>query len=271
MDSHPTTKFDLIGNALDSLLHAVKHLTGAEGNHGSPGDLKRAVRDTVHAIELLLKERLRRVHPALIWVKVDDYGREDANTVSMDDAIRRLGALEHITLSSDQDRVVRAARNWRNQIEHFEFEISPEKAKIVVGSLLSFVFEFASEHLPPGDDQRLDLVGQLRRNELWKDLRRVTDYFTVHARTVNERLRQEGRTILTCRSCSADAFSDEEGKCRLCGEIGGERISCHTCGQPLWEHLATFLDAEGRPTLFLAERMQALCTHCAAPPELHRS
>jgi hypothetical protein len=267
MEAHATTRFDLIGNALDSFLHAVKHLTGREGDNKGPGDLKRAVRDTVHAIELLLKERLRRVHPAFIWVKVDDYGK-DANTVGMDDALKRLTALEGIALTDEQAQVVRSARHLRNQIEHFEFEISAEKAKIVVGSLLSFVFEFADEHLPPGDDPRLDLVGQLRRNELWKDLRQVTDYFAVHARRVNERLRKEGRTILTCRSCSAETFSDEEGKCRLCGETGGERISCQECGQPLWERLATFLDAEGKPALFLAERMRALCAVCASRPML---
>ena len=261
MDAHETTKFDLIGNALDSLLHAVKHLTGAEGGNKGPGDLKRAVRDAVHAIELLLKERLRRVHPAFIWVRVDDY-RKDANTVGMDEAIKRLAVLEGIRLSDEQVQMVRTARNLRNQIEHFEFEISPEKAKIHVGSLLSFVFEFTREHLPPGNDRRLDLVGQLRDNELWEDLRRVTDYFSRHASMVNERLKEEGRTILTCPSCAADTFSDEEGKCRLCDQPGGERIVCHECSQPLWEEFATFLDAEGRQTLFMAERMRALCPNC---------
>ena len=211
---------------------------------------------------MLGRQPLRRVHPALIWVKVDDYGRNDANTVSMDEAIKRLGALEGITLSDEQASTLKAARNLRNQIEHFEFEVSPDKARIVVGSLLTFVFEFTNEHLPPGDDRRLDLVGQLRQNELWKDLRKVTAYFAEHARSVNERLRQEGRTIFTCPSCAAETFSNEEGKCGLCGQQGGDSIECHECGEALWEALATFLDAEGRPTLFMAERMRALCPNC---------
>jgi hypothetical protein len=79
-DSGPA-KFDLVANAQDSLVHAVKHLTRREGNR-EPGDLKRAVRDAVHAVELLLKEGLGRVHPSLVWMRVDDYPKDAANTMS---------------------------------------------------------------------------------------------------------------------------------------------------------------------------------------------
>jgi len=46
-------KFDLINNAKDSLHHAVEHLTDPDGIQGS--DLKIAIRDIGHVIELLLK------------------------------------------------------------------------------------------------------------------------------------------------------------------------------------------------------------------------
>lgn len=35
--------------------------------------LKQAILGVSHGVELLLKERLRRVHPALVWENVDKY------------------------------------------------------------------------------------------------------------------------------------------------------------------------------------------------------
>jgi hypothetical protein len=61
--TNESIKFDLINNAKDSLNHAVEHLTNSDGVKA--GDLKRAIRDVAHAIELLLKERLQG-----IWIRV---------------------------------------------------------------------------------------------------------------------------------------------------------------------------------------------------------
>jgi len=43
------TKFDLINNAKDSLIHAVEHLTNPNGIKAR--DLKYAIRDVVHVVE----------------------------------------------------------------------------------------------------------------------------------------------------------------------------------------------------------------------------
>lgn len=255
MDDSGAVRFDLVANAEDSLVHAVRHLTGKEGTR-EVGDLKRAVRDAVHAAELLLKECLRREHASLIWVKVESYGRADANTVGSDEAIKRLSTIANISLTEQQQQAITAARQLRNQIEHYEFEISVEQAEAVVGRILAVVFELDSQHLG------IDLMGQLRGRGLLGDLRRISSYLREHARTVGERLAAAGKDVLTCPFCQVDTFDDAEGRCDLCGRSGGERLVCDRCGRPVWEWLSVHLDAEGKPALFAADGFRTVCPTC---------
>lgn len=70
-------EFTLVQNALDSIERAVELLAWQEvTNEGSR--LKQAILLTAHATELLLKERLRRIHPSLVWENVDKYPNLDA-------------------------------------------------------------------------------------------------------------------------------------------------------------------------------------------------
>ena len=57
--------FDLIENAKDSLRHAIECLSSYE--HISNVALKRAIVSSAHCLELLLKERIRRLHTAFVW------------------------------------------------------------------------------------------------------------------------------------------------------------------------------------------------------------
>ncbi len=59
--------FDLVANATDSLKHGLSHY---DGDQSSASDLKAALLLVFHATELLLKERLVRINPALILANV---------------------------------------------------------------------------------------------------------------------------------------------------------------------------------------------------------
>ncbi len=67
-------KFSLVENALDSLEHANDDL--------QTGDYKRVILDLAHAAELLLKERLRIIHPAFVLSNIDKYPSQHAHTVN---------------------------------------------------------------------------------------------------------------------------------------------------------------------------------------------
>ena len=59
-------EFDLLGNAKDSFPQAVDMLVNDDvSSHHAR--LKQAILSAAHCIELLLKERLRQIHPAFVW------------------------------------------------------------------------------------------------------------------------------------------------------------------------------------------------------------
>ena len=84
-------KFNLLGNAIDSIERGIELIAWkAESGDARRGDarrLKQAVLSVAHGVELLLKERLRRVHPVLIWENVDKFPSLSARTVTVDIAI----------------------------------------------------------------------------------------------------------------------------------------------------------------------------------------
>ena len=71
--------FNLMENAADSLSHAIEHLRPVKKSKA--GGWKRVIRDIAHTIELLVKERLRIIHPAFVLNNIDKYPSTEAFTV----------------------------------------------------------------------------------------------------------------------------------------------------------------------------------------------
>jgi len=139
-------EFDLLANAVDSLYHAIDHLV-PPGDEAVAKDCKRAILDVSHVVELLLKERLQREHPALIWRKVETYPSLDAQTVSVDEAIARLDSICSVKIS-DKDRApISASKRLRNSIQHFHFSVTEKEAKVVIGKMLAFILDFSEREL----------------------------------------------------------------------------------------------------------------------------
>src|SRR5262249_42097154 len=122
-------QFDLLSNARDSLKRAVDLLAWDDFN-SDDAKLKHAITNAAHAIELLLKERLRREHPAFIWQNVDKYGSLQALTVTAETAIGRLATICKVTFSDADKANLLALRNTRNAIEHYEWHASEREAKV---------------------------------------------------------------------------------------------------------------------------------------------
>jgi hypothetical protein len=114
-------------------------------NEGS--GLNHAIVVTAHVIELLLKERLQRVHPSLVWEDVDKSPRLDARTVGVEKAINRLSQIGGITLKDADAKIVKSLRNARNAIEHLSWKTTRAEANLIVAQGLSFAIQFAATHL----------------------------------------------------------------------------------------------------------------------------
>jgi hypothetical protein len=215
--SNQDIQFTLFENAFDSIESAIDLLAWQEGaNEGSR--LKQAILLTAHATELLLKERLRQIHPSLIWEDVDKYPRLDARTVGVDKAIHRLKEIGNISISEADATIVRALRNTRNAIEHFNWQTSRAEANSIVGQGLSFAIYFANAEL------RIDIAYRLR--DTWGQLLQQHDAFArAHGHRIEHALVAGGTPVQECSFCHAMAQDVTTGACSLCGHwepLGGE-------------------------------------------------
>jgi hypothetical protein len=115
----PPVQFDLLSNAIDSLTQAV-NLLAWKDIRSDQARLKHAITNAAHAIELLLRERLRRVNAAFVWENVDKYPSLEARTVTIDTAISRLKNIGDVTFTGNDEKNLRSLRTTRNAIEHYE-------------------------------------------------------------------------------------------------------------------------------------------------------
>ena len=113
--------FDLVNNAQDSLKHAVQLLAWPDTI--IPNRYKQAILSVFHCAELLLKERLHLINPALVWENIDKYPFLSARTVAVDKAISRLASIGNINITKKDEEALKECRNLRNAIQHFKFDM----------------------------------------------------------------------------------------------------------------------------------------------------
>ena len=106
-------KFDLLNNAKDSLKQVIDLLSWKDIAADHPR-LKHAILGAAHCVELLLKERIRRINPAFVWEKVDQYPNLNARTVTVDTAIVRLQNIGNVLIDRKDQDLIRSLRITRN-------------------------------------------------------------------------------------------------------------------------------------------------------------
>lgn len=123
----------LLSNAHDFVNESLRNVD--RSTHGDDGLMKFAVIHLAQAVELLLKERLRREHPLLVHRRVE----KGQQTVNVDEALARLARCS-VNLGEHEVKRLRAARDIRNDLMHFEVTASVGQLYAAYVSL----FEFAS-------------------------------------------------------------------------------------------------------------------------------
>lgn len=127
-----------------------------------PRDLKYALLHLFSGALLILKERLQRHDPALLWVK-------PGKTVDFHRVQERLVKHAGVKLSERDSATLAAARELRNSIEHFEFEMNLEQAQRIVVDLTTFLEAFCGNHLGTSLENRLPFP-------LWKQLMGLREF-----------------------------------------------------------------------------------------------
>ncbi len=131
-------RMSLRENAYDFLNESIRSAARARDE---PAAWKFAVLSVVQAIELLLKARLYEAHPVLVFENVDRPNR----TVSLSQAVKRIKSAAEIHLTSREERSIRKAQQWRDQIIHHEFEFSAYEVESVYVQLFEFLVHFHDE------------------------------------------------------------------------------------------------------------------------------
>ena len=216
--------FNLLNNASDSIERAIELVAWGD-QQGEARRLKQAVQAVAHGIELLLKERLKRIHPSLIWENVDRYPSIGARTVSAEGAISRLQNIGNIEFTIRDVELLRSLRNTRNAIEHLAWATTKQEADAIVGRALEFSFFFSRSEL---DHEYMD-------NNAFKDGTYQTLLASnIHFATAIESRKKasqlvSGQDPTLCTVCRAKAVDPVSHACRMCGHW-----------QPIYDHAFGF-------------------------------
>jgi hypothetical protein len=216
----------LMDNAKESLDHAIEHLTASTSPSGK--DIKRVILDVSQVVELILKEKVRQIHPVLIWENVDKYPSRSGQMIGTEKALARLSVIGGVTFSDEFKETVRLCRKLRNSIEHYEVEFEFKEARIIIGRILSFVFSFTKKNL--GVDWEKESIADVR----WKALLSLAEFYDVHCPEIEKRLSEANISVCECPYCRAMTFVEDASQCELCGHIE-EKVICEECGKECWE------------------------------------
>ncbi|MDO8909507.1 MAG: hypothetical protein Q7W55_13535 [Pseudohongiella sp.] len=245
----PNFKMTLLENSTSFFLESVSKAIQAESDSDK---WKFAVLLLVQAIETSLKERLRRTNEILVYSNID----KPRNTVDLGLAIERLDKISKVNLKQSDVKSIKTASDLRNQIVHFEFDLSVEQVKSNFVSLVGFYTSFCRDHLDS------DIVSLLP-SKLHSELLSMDSYIEELENRASERMMAEGIPIAEvweCPACKKYTFVIYDGTdtCYLCGHA--ERIvECQKCQALEFEEDLKHVDFGDMKRW---ENYKAMCKEC---------
>ena len=214
-------KLSLLENSHSFLREAVKNAIAAQTDHAQ---WPFAILNLVQAVELSLKELLRRQHPILIYDDVDN----PKNTVSIINALKRLQTLGHSgrEMLKREESKIKKVVELRNLITHFEFEIGEEHAIGQFSEMFAFLSDFQRRHL----DFEIDSVLPSELLDAVVGIKRCSQELEHKAKS---RMEEEGIDpdfIWPCPNCLKECFviQDHKDVCYLC-RYSEEVVECAEC------------------------------------------
>jgi HEPN domain-containing protein len=236
-------RMSLRENAYDFLNESIRSAARARDE---PSAWKFAVLNVVQAIELLLKARLFEAHPVLVFENVDRPNR----TVSLSLAVNRIKSAAGIHLTSREERTIRKAQKWRDQIIHHEFEFSAYEVESVYVQLFEFLVHF--------HDERTDF-GPLHSHidsELWPMEAELIEFFRREFVAYNgaQVVRRWPAQIVAAQSETTIELHGKEYRRLPYGVEPGWEMSadspCHDCGIRKGQLHVANCDVEACPRCF---------------------
>lgn len=201
-------KYSLMENSYSFLKHSLSQAIQAEKE---PEYWKFALLHLVQAIELVLKELLRKEHPILIYKSIDNPNE----TVSLKFAASRLQKISKIKFNPEDLNIIEIASNYRNQIVHYSFSFKVAELKSIYAKLIGFLQSFMVKHFKVS----LDAIVE---SDNWDEALFIIEYAKELEKRAEERIKEEGiheDLIMECSRCYnfTFVFQDEIDTCYACG------------------------------------------------------
>lgn len=252
-----TLSLNLLNNSISYFREAVSY---AQKETADTNQWKFAILHVVQAMELAFKERLRRVHPVLIYENIDKQDK----TVSLRAAINRLcnPRMGNLPISEEDRRKIEKAFDLRSQLTHFEFDQSQEHIELKFAEIFSFMIFFYRSQLELPTSAFIDEQQHANVIQLVKTRRELL------ARAENYIAGLEDKTRWICPECNEGTFIVAEEQCCFCHRRE-PIVECPTCGTEAFEHdLIDISDAfdwsidEGRVQVHSLGMEDTACPDC---------
>jgi hypothetical protein len=209
-----------------SLLSPAKDFFAESLDNYQKGKLAFSILHAVTATELILKERLSRIHPSLIYRKVDSRQIVNERTVGLRELPQRLINFGVALNSKDLD-IINTVSKWRHEIVHHMPTYYSKQARISLGLLYDFIARFLETELGMQFKNFIPKASYKIVNGLLEEWKKVVG----EAKT---RAQKEGN-VLTSQECSVCGATEticlreEEAFCHLCESslVVGECPICH--------------------------------------------
>lgn len=188
-------KFTLIENSYDFIKQSLSQAIQAEEN---PEHWKYAILHLIMAIELVLKDLLRKEHEILIFRNID----KPKETVSLPFAAGRLQRISKIKFEPDDITAINLATEYRNQIVHYEFSFKVKEVKSIYAKLIGFLQSFLIKHY-------LKKLSEIIEKEIWQEALNIFEYASELESRAKQRVEEEKidtNLIIECRKCSNYTF-----------------------------------------------------------------
>jgi hypothetical protein len=187
-----------------------------------------AIVHAVTAAELVLKERLARIHTNLIFKNIDAQKIATEQTVGLRQLPQRLLNLG-VNIETKEVELVHQFANWRNQIVHHLPRFDPNEAEVQFPKLLDFIAAFMRRELSTGLKKVLPLRWYRKADQLLTEWQHAVKEAQAEATQAGNVLPE------TCPECgSLNVLSvGDQGKvyCHLCGFDRYEYRECDRCGR----------------------------------------
>lgn len=222
MDKKPDTsklELTLLENSRSFLVEALSKALLAETD---VHQWKFAILNICQAIEISLKERLRREHQVFIWENID----KRTTTITLDRARKRLSNLCGVTFSKEDLANIDKAKTWRNQIVHNEFSLNTKEMKAAFSILFGFMRTFHETIL---NEKLSDCIP----NELWKEALDIEEYACELYERADQQAKDEGVAFsadISCLHCGyfSCVLKDDTCYCYVCGSEE-QLLECNSC------------------------------------------